>query len=140
MNREEVIKFIKEYFGVEGKSLWAAFPNYLVFRNARNRKWFGLLGDVERGKLGLPGEGKVDLLVIRCDPLMVGSLIQTGGAYLPAAFFLNFSQTGLHQLVGFFLRFGTGPVQGFLPAGAGVFHQSLLLPVGRLLNVLQNRF
>lgn len=84
MNREEVIMFIREYFAVEGERLWEKFPNYLVFRNARNRKWFGLVGDVERGKLGIPGEGKVDLLVIRCDPLMVGSLIQTGGAYLPA--------------------------------------------------------
>ena len=84
MNREEVITYIKECFGVEGESLWAKFPNYRVFRNARNRKWFGLVGDVERGKLGLSGEGKVDLLVIRCDPLMVGSLVQTGGAYLPA--------------------------------------------------------
>ena len=84
MKREDVITFIREFYGVEGESLWAKFPNYLVFRNARNRKWFGLIGDVERGKIGLSGEGKADLLVIRCDPLMVGSLLQTGGAYLPA--------------------------------------------------------
>ena len=84
MKRENVITYIRDYYAVEGEQLWAAFPNYRVFRNQRNRKWFGLIGDVEREKLGLSGEGKVDILVIKCSPLMVGSLIQTGGAYLPA--------------------------------------------------------
>ena len=84
MKREDVIRFISDYFGVEGEHLWAAFPNYMVFRNPKNKKWFGLIGDVERKKLHLEGEGKVDLLVIKCDPVMTGSLIRTGGCYLPA--------------------------------------------------------
>ena len=83
MNREEVIKFIYDEFGVEGERLWAQFPNYVVFRNKRNRKWFALIGDVEKGKLGLDGEGKTDVMVLKCDSILIGSLIHNEG-YLPA--------------------------------------------------------
>ena len=83
MNREQVKKYIKDYYAIEGERLWASFPNYLVFRNPRNKKWFGIIGDVERSKLKLEGTGKVDVLVIKSDPLLIGSLIKNEG-FLPA--------------------------------------------------------
>jgi len=83
MNRQEIEGFIENEFGVLPEHLWAAFPDYAVFRNPRNKKWFGLIGDVEKSKLGLEGSGKADILVLRCDPILIGSLVHNPG-YLPA--------------------------------------------------------
>ena len=81
MNRQDVIKFISDEFGVDYEQLWMSFPNYFVFRNSRNRKWFALVADVEKAKLGLDGEGKVDILNIKCDPILIGSLILGKGDF-----------------------------------------------------------
>ncbi len=83
MKRQEVIDYIDEEFGVCPEQLWASFPNYLVFRNAKNKKWFGIMMDIESEKLGLGGSGKKDILVIKSDPILIGSLIHNKG-YLPA--------------------------------------------------------
>jgi predicted DNA-binding protein (MmcQ/YjbR family) len=39
-----------------------------VFRHGDGGKWFGLLMSVEKSRVGLPGEGKVDVLNLKCDP------------------------------------------------------------------------
>ncbi len=82
MNRQEIIDFIDTEFGVSGEHLWLSFPDFEVFRNTSSKKWFGILMDVERKKAGLEGEGKVDLLDVKCDPILIGSLINKSG-YLP---------------------------------------------------------
>ena len=83
MNRQEITEFIDNEFGVAPEQLWMSFPNYLVFRNQRNKKWFGIMMDIESEKLGLEGGGKTDILVIRCDSILLGSLLNNEG-YLPA--------------------------------------------------------
>ena len=83
MNRQEIRDFIYDEFSLCRENLWAKFPNYEIFRNERNKKWFGVIGDVGSKKLGIGNDGKTDLLVIRCDPMMTGSLLRSEG-YLPA--------------------------------------------------------
>ena len=39
-----------------------------VFRHGEGGKWFGLVMNVEKSRVGLPGEGKVDVLNLKCDP------------------------------------------------------------------------
>ena len=83
MNREEIIDFIKEEFDITEEHLWLAFPDYIVFRNKKNKKWFAIIMDIEKSKLGLDGEGKVDIIDLKCDPILIGSLLRNKG-YLPA--------------------------------------------------------
>ena len=79
----EIVNYIKERYDTEPEFLWAKTPNNAAFRHCKNRKWFGaLLLDMPRKLLGLPDEGRVDLLNLKCDPLMSGSLID-GKRYLP---------------------------------------------------------
>jgi predicted DNA-binding protein (MmcQ/YjbR family) len=44
-----------------------------------------MIGDAIGGseKLGLKGKGKVDIIDLKCDPILIGSLIRNNG-YLPA--------------------------------------------------------
>ena len=83
MDRQEITYFIQNEFGVQGEQLWATFPDYTVFRNQRNKKWFAIIMDIEKQKLGLKGKGKVDIIDLKCDPILIGSLIRNNG-YLPA--------------------------------------------------------
>ena len=83
MNRQELMEHISAEFGVPGERLWRAWPDYVVFRNPRNKKWFAVLMDVEKSRLGLTGEGKADVINLKCDPILVGSLRQSEGC-LPA--------------------------------------------------------
>ena len=83
MLRQEVIDYIQNEFGTEGERLWINFPDYVVFRNKKNKKWFAIIMDIEKSKLGLDGEGKIDIIDLKCDSILIGSLINNKG-YLPA--------------------------------------------------------
>ena len=82
-DRTEVLGFVRSEFGSEPEYLWARYPGYAVLRQRDSAKWYAVLMDVPREKLALPGEGRTDILVFKCDARMVGSLLR-GGRYLPA--------------------------------------------------------
>ena len=54
-----------------------------VQRHPASKKWFAVIMDVPENKLGLPGAASIDILNIRCDPRMTGSLLAETG-FLPA--------------------------------------------------------
>lgn len=71
--RAEVLDLAENCYATLGEAPFAKFPGYAVLRHA-NKKWYGVIMDIPREKLGLPGEGSVDVLNVKCDPLMAGSL------------------------------------------------------------------
>ena len=74
---------IRETYGVEPEFLWAKTPNNAVFRHPDNKKWFAvLLMAIQKNKLGLAGEGSIDILDLKCPPQLVTSL-QSDGRCLP---------------------------------------------------------
>ena len=78
--RESLFAYIGSQYGGAPEYLWARFPDYAVFRHAENRKWFALVMDVPRRRLGLPGTGTVDLLNVKLtDPLLVDLLLRQPG-------------------------------------------------------------
>lgn len=46
-------------------------------------KWYAIIMRVKRQILGLDGEGFVDVMNVKCDPILVGSLRMKNG-FLPA--------------------------------------------------------
>lgn len=83
MNRQAATDYIKSEFGVNGENLLLNFPDFTVFRNQKNKKWFAIIMSIEKSKLGLKGTGKVDIINLKCGNILMGSLLQTPG-YLPA--------------------------------------------------------
>lgn len=83
INRECLLQFAKEDYGTEPEYLWPKFPNYAVLRHRENKKWYAVLLDVPAKKLGLAGDDKIDILDIKCDPLLIGALQRNKG-FLPA--------------------------------------------------------
>ena len=83
ITRQDIFLYADEQYGTKPEYLWESYPDAAVLRHGENPKWYGLVMTVARNRLGLPGEGSVELLTVKCDPLLIGSLLQTEG-YLPA--------------------------------------------------------
>lgn len=81
MDREGVLTYAREQLGAEPEYLWARYPTYCVLRHETNRKWFAAVMDVPWAALGLAGEGRAELLNVKCDPLLTGSLLEREGIF-----------------------------------------------------------
>ena len=83
----ELIKAIFEYaenrYGVEPDYPFPDDPDIPVLRHRGTRKWFAILMNVSRSALHLDGDGRVDIMNVKCDPVLAGSLRMEPG-YLPA--------------------------------------------------------
>ena len=83
MNRAELIKYISETYGVEAEYPWIKHSDYAVFRHSGNKKWFAVIMDIPKIKLGLCDNGTIDIINLKCDPILVGSLRNDQG-FFPA--------------------------------------------------------
>ncbi len=81
--RERIIQHILDRYAAEPEHLWARYPNYAVFRQSASRKWFAAVMDVAKKSIDLPGDGTADVMDLKCDPVLVGSLLAQDG-FLPA--------------------------------------------------------
>lgn len=81
--RERIIKHIKDFYGADIEYLWEKTPNSGIFRNHRNRKWFGIIMDISKKRLGLTSEEIVFIMNVKADPVMVGELQKEKG-FFPA--------------------------------------------------------
>lgn len=69
MTRQKVFTWCRQQYGTEPE-----YPWNVVLRHTDNQKWYGLIMEVGRDKLGLPGDGEVDILNVKSDPMLIGLL------------------------------------------------------------------
>lgn len=81
--RDDIFKYAKEKYGTKPDFPWKQYPTYAVLRHNSSDKWYSLVMNVEKEKLGLKGEGSVDILDLKAPPELIGSLRQNKG-FLPA--------------------------------------------------------
>jgi predicted DNA-binding protein (MmcQ/YjbR family) len=81
ITREEVLKTIKERYGIEPDYPWARTPNYAILRHKHNKKWFAAVIDITEDKLGLPSNKLIDSMLLKCDPFLIGSLQKEKGIF-----------------------------------------------------------
>ena len=81
--KEQIFDYVKKTYGVAADYPFPTAPEYPVLRHSGSRKWFALLMDVPRCRLGLNGEERVDIINLKCSPAMVGSLRAQAG-FFPA--------------------------------------------------------
>lgn len=83
MQRAAIKKYIVETYSAEADHPWSKYPDYEVFRHSNSRKWFALIMDVPKVKLGLSEEGMMSIVNVKCDSVMIGSLLAEEG-FFPA--------------------------------------------------------
>ena len=81
MNREELAAYLTDTYSVEGEHLFAKYPSFLVFRHNGNQKWFAVMMDIPRKKLGLTGEGQTQVVNLKCDTRLIGSFREGPGIF-----------------------------------------------------------
>ena len=72
MTRQELFTWIRQQYGTEPEYPWHDWN--AVLRHNDNNKWYGVVLEVSADKLGLPKAGIVDVLNVKSDPLLIGSL------------------------------------------------------------------
>lgn len=81
--RGAVLEYAWKNYKTRPDHPWLRYPGYEVLRHEDNRKWFGLIMNVPRNRLGLDGEDDVDILNVKCDP-MLGAALKSGKGFFPA--------------------------------------------------------
>ncbi|MBQ8015886.1 MAG: MmcQ/YjbR family DNA-binding protein [Clostridia bacterium] len=83
MNRKELVDYITETYSVDAEYPFLQYPDFAVFRHANNRKWFAVIMDIPKSKLGLKNDGMIAVVNLKCAPILVGSLRNENG-FFPA--------------------------------------------------------
>lgn len=81
MNAEQLKQFIAETYETDAEYPWSKYPSYMVFRHTNNKKWFALIMNITREKLGFSDEQPIDVLNVKCEPILIGSLQSESGIF-----------------------------------------------------------
>ncbi len=81
MNREALDKYIKDLYGVIPEFPWLSAPSYAVYRHKSNNKWFAVIMEIPKIKIGMEEDGNINVVNFKSDPLLVGSLILDKGIH-----------------------------------------------------------
>lgn len=81
MNREAMDKYINNVYGVTAEFPWLSAPTFAVYRHQSNNKWFAVIMEIPKSKIGMEKEGNINVVNLKCDPLLVGSLILDKGIH-----------------------------------------------------------
>jgi predicted DNA-binding protein (MmcQ/YjbR family) len=77
-----VIQYVRGKYQDELEFLWKRFPDNAIFRRQDNAKWYAALLTVQKKKLGLDGDGTVEIIDLRIKPEDISALVD-GKNYLP---------------------------------------------------------
>ncbi|MDE7230747.1 MAG: MmcQ/YjbR family DNA-binding protein [Oscillospiraceae bacterium] len=79
--RGEILKYVYERYGTLPEYPWDGSPDAAVLRHDVGGKWYGLLMNVPKSKFGFSDDEPVDVLNLKCDPVMSGSMRLNGGIF-----------------------------------------------------------
>ena len=82
--RQTVFDYIKKKYRVSPEYPWRKYDGNAVFRHTDNNKWFALVMDVQRNKVGLPGSDYVDVINLKVDDMFFRDLIIQEDGIMPA--------------------------------------------------------
>ena len=64
-NLKKIVGYIKEKYDSDLEYLWEKFKDVAIWRNKDNEKWFGLIMPLEKNKLGLDGDEKIETITLK---------------------------------------------------------------------------
>lgn len=61
----EVIRYIKDSYNDDLEYLWEKFPDNAVWRNKKNKKWYGILLIISERKLKIESDKRIEIIDLR---------------------------------------------------------------------------
>lgn len=83
MTREELILYVEDCYGSVAEYPFEKSPSTCVFRHQSNKKWFAVIMEIPKSRLGLSDEGMIDILNVKCDFILINSFLYEKG-FFPA--------------------------------------------------------
>lgn len=75
-----ITKYIKETYNNDPEFLWTKFKGYGVFRNSNNKKWYGIIMNIDLSKID-DKTGEVEILNVKLDENKIKKLLNKKGFY-----------------------------------------------------------
>ena len=82
MTRTEIEAYMVKKFNTKPAYLFKKYPQYAVFRH-QNNKWYALIMNIAKMKLGLEGKENIEILNLKCGEEL-NSLLKKQPNFLPA--------------------------------------------------------
>ena len=76
----QIAALIKDKYNINPEFLWEN-PNYAVFRNKINNKWYSIIMDINKSKLDNKSNVEVEIINIKLDPNKIENLLKKNGYY-----------------------------------------------------------
>lgn len=84
MDRQGIFDYIRKKYEVLPEYPWRRYDDNAVFRHTDNKKWFALLMNVQKNRMGLSGEEYVDVINLKMDDIFFRDQIIHEDGILPA--------------------------------------------------------
>ena len=81
MNRQELEKYIYDNYGVKSEYPWIKYSTFAVFRHISSKKWFAVIMNIDKSKLGIKEDGQIDVVNLKCDANIVPSMWEQQGVF-----------------------------------------------------------
>lgn len=81
MIKDRLTAYALDFYGSKPDYPWENMPNHFVLRHADTGKWYALFMTVPRKSLGIDSREPIDILNLKCEPLMLGSLLMKKGFF-----------------------------------------------------------
>ena len=78
---QRIVNYVSMKYKNSVEHLWEKYEGYGVLRNQENQKWYAIIMNVDKSKLGLEGEGEVEIINLKLEPMKIENLCKKKGFY-----------------------------------------------------------
>ena len=82
-DKNTILTYVFKKYSTVPDYPWSKYPDYMILRHRDSRKWYGIIMRIASQKLGINSIASVDVVNLKCEPELIGSLRQKPG-YFPA--------------------------------------------------------
>lgn len=68
VKKEDILKYVNEQYDTSPEYLFLKHPDIAVLRNTRTNKWYGVIMNVEKRKLGINEDGYMNVINLKGNP------------------------------------------------------------------------
>lgn len=76
-----IADYVLKKYGDKPLFLWEKFPNYAVFKNSYNNKWYMAIMNIDYSKIDKTKSGEIEIIDVKIDKDKVDSIIKENGIY-----------------------------------------------------------
>lgn len=81
MENKEILNYVKNVYGTTPEHCWIEHPECIILHTNDVDKWYGVLMNVSREKIGAEGDGNVWILTVRANTEVPADFVDDKGVF-----------------------------------------------------------